>query len=51
MFMSDLSDGLEVRDVVLGVANALDVDRLSVLIDSGGKVFGLVTIDELGLDA
>ena len=49
--MGDLGNGLEVGDVVAGVANGLEVDGLGVVVDEGGNVLGLVAVGELGLDA
>lgn len=44
-------DLLKVGDVVFGVANTLKVDGFGVLVDGCLEVFGLVTVDEFGLDA
>lgn len=49
--MSNLGNGLEVRDVVLGVTNALDVDSLSLVVNGSTNVLGLVAVDKLGLNA
>jgi len=49
--VGDLGNGLEVGDVVAGVANGLEVDGLGVVVDEGGNVLGLVAVGELGLDA
>jgi hypothetical protein len=49
--VGELVNDLQVRDVVAGVADALDVDGLGLLVDGGGDVLGAVALDELGLDA
>jgi hypothetical protein len=49
--VSHLGNGLKVRDIVSGVADALDVDSLGLLVNSGGDVFDLVAGNELGGDA
>lgn len=49
--MGKSHDLLKVRNVVLGIANALDVDSLGVVVDQGDQVLGLVAVGELGLDA
>lgn len=49
--MGDLGNCLQVRDVVLGVANALNVDSLGLVVNGSSNVLGLVAVDKLGLDA
>jgi hypothetical protein len=49
--VGNLDNGLEVGHVVPRVADALDVDCLGLVVDSRGKVLGLVAVDELGGDA
>lgn len=49
--MGDLGNGLQVRHVVSRVANALDIDSLGLVVNGGSDVLGVVTVDELGLDA
>lgn len=49
--MCGLGNGLEVRNVVAGVTNRLDVDSLGTVINSRGNILGLVTLDELGSDS
>jgi hypothetical protein len=51
LLLTDLGDGLEVGDVVLGVSNALDVDGLGVVVDGSSDVLRLVAVYELGLDS
>jgi hypothetical protein len=51
LLLTDLGDGLEVGDVVLGVSDGLDVDSLGVVVDGSSDVFGLVAVHELGLDS
>lgn len=51
LLVRELSDGLDVRDVVPGVPDALDVDGLRLVVDGGGEVLGPVARDELGRDA
>lgn len=50
LLVGSLGKSLEVGDVVLGVANALDVDGLGLVVDSTGKILGFVAVDELGLN-
>ena len=50
MFVGDLGNSLNIRNVVPRVANALNVDGLGLVVDGGGNVLGLVAVDELGLD-
>lgn len=38
-------------DVVLGVTDALDVDRFRLVVDGCFKILGVVSIDELDADA
>lgn len=47
----DSDNLLKVWYVVFGVADGLDVDGLGLLIDCGLEVLGLITVDELGLNA
>lgn len=47
----DLGDGLEIRNVVLGVTNTLNVDALGLAVDCLGKVRCLVALDKVGGDA
>lgn len=49
--MRHLDDGLEVRDVVARVADALNVHGLGLVVDGSRNVVGVVAVDELGLDA
>src|SRR5690606_19525405 len=49
--MGDVGERLEVRDVVLRVADRLDVDRLGVVLDRGFEVGRIVTLDESHLPA
>lgn len=49
--MSSLGNSLEVRNVVLGVADTLDIDSLCLVVNSSGDILGLVTVDKLGFDA
>lgn len=49
--MGNLGNGLEVGDAVLGVANALNVDSLGVVVNRSGKLIKVVDIDKLGLDS
>lgn len=49
--MSHLGNGLQVRHVVSGIANALEVDGLCVVVDGGSNVLGVVALDKLGGDA
>ena len=49
--VSHLGDGGQVRDVISGVPNALDVDGLGPVVDRLGEPFGVVPLDELGGDA
>ena len=49
--MGNLSNCFEIRYVVLGIADALNVDGLGLVVDGGGQLLGLVAIDKLGRDA
>lgn len=49
--VGDLGDRLEIGHVVARVTDRLDVDGLGACVDGLGKVLGLVSVDELGLDA
>jgi hypothetical protein len=46
----NLGECLEVRHIIPRVANALNIDGLGAFIYCGGKVLGLIAVDELGLD-
>lgn len=50
LLVGDLGNGLEVRDIVPGVTDALDVDRLGLVVNGSSNVLGLVAVDKLGLD-
>ena len=43
-------NGLKVGYVVARVADALDVDSFGLVVDGGGQLLGLVSVDELGGD-
>ena len=47
MVVGDLGDLGQRRDGVLGVADALDVDALGLLVDCGGEVRGVFALHEL----
>lgn len=49
--MGNLGNGLEIGHVVARVADALDVDGLGLVVDSGLNVLGLVTVHKLGVDS
>jgi hypothetical protein len=49
--VGDLGNGGNVGDVVLGVANALDVHGLGLVVDGSLDVLDAITVDELGVDA
>lgn len=49
--MGNLGNSLQVRNVVLGVTNALEVDSLCLVVDGSSDILGLVAVDKLGLDA
>lgn len=51
LFMGSLGNSLQVRNVILGVSNTLNIDSLCLIINGSCNVLRLVTIDELGLDA
>ena len=51
LFMGSLGNSLQIRNVILGVSNTLNIDSLRLIINSSRNVLRLVTIDELGLDA
>lgn len=50
LLLADLGNALEIGDVVLGVADGLDVDGFGLVVDGGGDVRGVVTLDKLGGD-
>jgi len=49
--MCDSSNGLEVGDIVAGISDTLNVDRLCLVINGSTNVLGLVAIHKLGRDA
>lgn len=49
--MSSLGNSLQIRNVVLGVSNTLNIDSLCLIINGSCNVLRLVAIDELGFDA
>lgn len=49
--MGHLGNSLKVRHVVSGVADALEVDGLCVVVDGGLNLLGVVALDELCGDA
>lgn len=49
--MGDLGQTLKIRDVVLWVSDALDVDSLGILVNCGGEIGWVLSLDELGGDA
>jgi hypothetical protein len=49
--MSSLGNSLQIRNVIPGVSNTLNIDSLCLIINSSRNVLRLVTIDKLGLDA
>lgn len=49
--VSDLGNGLEVRNVVFRVTDAFNVKSLGVFVNKGGKFIRVVTTDKLDLDA
>ena len=51
VLVRDVADGLEVRHVVLGVADALEVDAAGVLVHQLVDLLGLVRVEEAHLDA
>lgn len=51
MVVSNLCNGLKVRDIVLRISDALDVDGLRLLVNRLGKILGLVSVDKLGVYA
>ena len=48
--MRDVRDRPEIRHVVLGIAQALEVDAARILVDQLVNLFGLVRIEEADLD-
>lgn len=51
VLVGNVGNLLEVGDVVAGVANALNVDGLGLVVNDSGEVLGLVSRDEFGSDA
>ena len=49
--MGRLGDGLEIRDVVAGVADALNVHSLGLVVDLGNQVLDLVSNNKLCVDS
>lgn len=49
--MRNLGNGFEVRDVIPGVTNTLDIYGLGLIVDGCGEFLGLVALDELSLDS
>lgn len=49
--MSHLGDRLEIGHVESRVADGLQIHGLGAVVDEGGDILGLVTLDELGRDA
>ena len=50
MVVGDLGDLGQRRDGVLGVADALDVDRLGLVVDDGCERLGVLAVHELDAD-
>lgn len=51
LLVCQLCDLLEIRYIVTRVADALEVNRLCVVVDSSDELLGLVTINKLAVDA
>ena len=51
VFVSDLSDGIDIRDIRIGVAECLEVDGSCVLLDGALYFSEVVSINESCLDA
>jgi hypothetical protein len=51
LLVSRLGNSLQIRDVILGVSNTLNINSLCLVIDSSSNILRLVTINELGVDA
>lgn len=49
--MGNLGNGLDIWDVISWVSNALDIDCLGLVVNSGSDVLGVLAVDELGVDA
>lgn len=49
--MRNLADSLKVRDVILGISNAFQIDSLGLVIDQVLEVLWLVAIDEFRVDS
>ena len=49
--MGNLDNLLNIGNVVFGVANTLNVDGLGLVVDEAGKLFGIISFDELGFNA
>ena len=49
--MGDLGEGLDIRDVVSGVANSLNVNSFCLVVNGSANVLGLVASNELGLNS
>jgi hypothetical protein len=46
--MGDLGNGLNIWDIVSGVANGLDIYGLCLVVDGGCKILRIVSIHEFG---
>lgn len=51
LLVSSLGNSLKIRNVVLGVTDAFNVNSLCLLVDGSSNILGLVTVDKLGVDA
>jgi hypothetical protein len=49
--VGDLGERFEVRNVVLGVADRLDVESLGLLVDQPLELRGIIPVDETDLEA
>ena len=50
MVMSDFSDGLEIRNIITGVTDRLDVDCSRLVVDGSDEVFRILALHELDGD-
>ena len=50
MLVGDGGDGVNVRNVGVGIAERLQIDRLGVGSDGGGHFFQVVGVDKGGMD-
>jgi hypothetical protein len=51
LLVSGLRNSFEVRNVILGVTDTLNINSLCLIVNGSSDILGLVTVDKLGVDA